>query len=169
MKSLFVVVIMLIAATISTAITKCDNVGEQFPSEDGCNKCICGEDHVLNCTHEDCLSKQECIPGARVTDGHGCNRCTCLANGKLAVCTLKRCPRSQWCKAGDILPAGDGCNNNCTCVRDGVTGSCTLHQCCKPGSVVPKGDGCNTCTCDSSGTFGFCTRRDCFSLDALVM
>lgn len=92
------------------AVKKCVP-GESFPSEDGCNNCVCTKDGFPACTEMACLvhsrsrrspnnelPKSEIAPGApgfsctpKQSFKYQCNTCICGDDGKLAACTFKFC------------------------------------------------------------------------------
>uniref|UniRef100_A0A336LYS6 CSON010969 protein n=1 Tax=Culicoides sonorensis TaxID=179676 RepID=A0A336LYS6_CULSO len=126
---------------------------------DGCNMCTCKEDGTTaECTQTACADEHHkvkrspvnndpaspdfsCQPGTSFKHADGCNDCTCAANGKLAICTLKLCP-GTFDKPRRDPYAPD------------------FH--CTPGSTfVNPADGCNMCTCKEDGTTAGCTQTAC--------
>ncbi|EYF03285.1 hypothetical protein [Chondromyces apiculatus] len=120
------------------------NVGDSFPSDDGCNTCTCTESGIA-CTEAACAPITCDTPAGPVPVGtsfpadDGCNTCSCaqLEDGSTTVaCTLMACGpactyNGETYTTGETFNAGDGCNT-CTCGEDGNVG-CTEMACvCDP-------------------------------------
>jgi len=112
------------------------DVGDSFPSLDGCNTCSCNGDGQVACTAKACVvtctyDGQVHQVGDTFPSTDGCNTCTCGDAGAIA-CTEMACVT--------------------TCTYDGET-----HQ---VGDTFPATDGCNTCSCGPDGAVG-CTKIGC--------
>lgn len=94
--------------------------GDSVPSPDGCNTCGCNPDGSITCT------AMYCDTDAGVGGG-ACTAAFCDADagsgGSSATCTWN----GVVYKAGDSIPAGDGCNT-CGCNPDGTV-ACTAMAC----------------------------------------
>lgn len=157
------------------AKTTCDyggksyEVGERYPSTDGCNECTCGADGQSECTLRGCLSNTCEYGGTTYAEGEnfpasdGCNTCVC-ADGNVA-CTDIACEAGCEHK-GKHYALGqtfnDGCAG-CACTPDGVVcdailcdpgepgDGCTFGDASFPvGSGVICPDGCNSCGCNET-------------------
>ena len=123
------------------------NVGDWFPSLDGCNKCTCTDIGIM-CTVNAC-------PAPPPPPSPGCD-----VDGK-------------WFAAGDRFGAPDNCNT-CSCGPDGQV-ACTEMACVDPtpppvgksclvyGKEIESGtyyvDGCNECACTDGEVS--CTKKGC--------
>lgn len=148
-------------------------VGDSFPSNDGCNTCSCTEQGVacteMACEGPMCIQDgQFYLPGESVPSGDSCNSCFCMDDGSVA-CTGIACDicdyNGQVYTAGQSFPSTDGCNT-CTCMQGGMV-ACTEMACVgctyngqtyQPGESFP--DACNTCTCMPDGSVA-CTDMAC--------
>ena len=64
-------------------------VGESFPSSDGCNQCFCGEDGAVGCTERACLDTCGGLTGASCRDGQYCSfapEAQCGAADQTGIC-----------------------------------------------------------------------------------
>ncbi|CAC5406731.1 unnamed protein product [Mytilus coruscus] len=131
------------------------NVGENWPTTDGCNTCSCHSGKLvvrMTCTENDCDSgkrssvyqrgfhckyeEKQFNVGESWTASDGCNTCICHAGDLLVrmTCTEKACA---------------------------VGGQCTYHgKAYKVGDSFPSIDKCNTCFCEADGSVP-CTERFC--------
>nr|QHB21527.1 venom pacifastin Pr22a [Platymeris rhadamanthus] len=119
-----------------TTANKCDLVGKEYLTNDGCTKCRCSEDKVRVCTNV-CFPPRgpECVPGTKVPVGDGCNTCSCTATGEFGPCTSNVCPRSNTeCTPGAVVLSSDGCNR-CRCSIYGTILGCT-RMACFPGMKI---------------------------------
>ncbi|MCA9520158.1 MAG: hypothetical protein KC609_04275 [Myxococcales bacterium] len=71
------------------------NVGDKFPSSDGCNTCVCDEKGNIACTEMACVAVCNYegtiyYSGDSWKASDGCNTCSCTDNG-LVACTKKLC------------------------------------------------------------------------------
>lgn len=152
------------------------DVGDSFPSTDGCNTCSCQDDGSVACTERAC-APDGCEYGNAHYDvgdsfdaSDGCNRCRCTGDGDVA-CTRRACGgcdyEGEHHQVGDSFTASDGCNS-CSCEPDGQV-VCTLKLCAgceyggrhhEVGDSFPADDGCNTCTCQEDGS-AVCTKIGC--------
>ncbi|XP_064614346.1 kielin/chordin-like protein isoform X2 [Liolophura sinensis] len=130
------------------------NVGDDFPSSDGCNTCTCSASGFPICTLRACLPPNQCT----------------AENGKTY-------------NVGDTFPASDGCNT-CTCTESGVPVCtlkachvCPLYKCkaCTTGYVIDE-NGCQTCQCKDPTCEGvtcakgsFCSNSYCCPDEVKVM
>ena len=127
-------------------------VGEGFPSADGCNSCSCTNDGQVACTLVACPPVKSCTfkgtkfpVGATFPAGDGCDFCSCTKDGQV-VCTHSACaPRDSCTYDGKkypvdaSFPSSDGCNT-CQCTAYGVT--CTDRVCPIPNNTCVRG-GCS--------------------------
>jgi hypothetical protein len=126
-------------------------LGDWFPSLDGCNKCTCTNNGIM-CTVQVCApppppppapgcewSGKKIEPGTSFSDG--CNTCSCGPDGQLA-CTARACPpppekgcevNGKWMASGTSY--NDGCNT-CSCGADGQV-TCT-EKACEPLPLPPE-------------------------------
>lgn len=134
-------------------------LGDWFPSLDGCNKCTCTDVGIM-CTVLACGAPPVEPPPVTPPPSKGC-----LVDGK-------------WLEPGTRFGAKDNCNT-CTCGADGQV-ACTEMGCVEPpsppvmpppnkgcdfsGKWIPSGtsfsDGCNSCSCGPNGEIA-CTDRFC--------
>jgi hypothetical protein len=137
--------------------------GEGFVASNSmCDKCLCRDDGVVECTRYGCPSsdagtmapptKGTCYYlgktfqiGEGFDRGDNCNKCTCAADGVIE-CSSNSCMAPPGCPIGPtLIPTGksitcpDGCNT-CTCNQKNVLESTEIA--CDPLPVIPK--------CDSS-------------------
>jgi len=138
---------------------KAYQVGESFPSQDGCNTCYCGSNGLIACTLVACLNDAS----PRIADGSaladlnpdGSTQQSCTYNGKTYPFNV-------------TFMATDGCNE-CWCAGNPPSAMCTLVRCSEDAAVLglevsvgtcsyggkqypsgasfPATDGCNTCDC----------------------
>jgi hypothetical protein len=157
------------------------NVGQSFPSPDGCNQCTCAADGAY-CTERACAGDAGlCIydgktykPGDSFPSTDGCNSCGCSADG-LVACTKKACAldcsATASCKGprpgAPNIQCADGTVGGPVCADIGGACGWTMRSCeCKDanGGVHKAGetwdDGCNSCSCDQQG-YAMCTARAC--------
>ena len=158
------------------------DVGETFPSSDGCNTCECTADGGVACTEMACAPVDGCVApdgtvhdvGASFPSSDGCNSCYCEADGSI-LCTERGCGPDDGCAydgerhpVGASFPSTDGCNT-CFCDEDGQV-SCTEMACaCDPELACDQaltcfGDllyptGCGPANCDAP--IGPCEEPAC--------
>ncbi len=148
------------------------DVGDEVPSQDGCNTCTCTEEGGLACTEMYCPPGGGCTgddgtqyeAGQSFPSPDGCNTCSCSPDGEIA-CTAMGCdPDPGGCNyggdnfaVGESFPSTDGCNT-CSCSADGQVGCTEIACACDPtlvcdaaitcfgGLLYPTG--CGPANCD---------------------
>lgn len=133
------------SACEGTVVTTCTvdgktyQVGDSFPSPDGCNTCTCAENGSAMCTAMACVvtcdyGGKTYMAGETFPATDGCNTCTCGDDGAVA-CTEKACATCVYAgktyEPGESFPALDGCNT-CTCGEDGAVGCTKIACACDP-------------------------------------
>ena len=115
-------------------------IGDSFPSDDGCNTCSCGQDAQVACTTRACA--KTCIydgverqPGTTFPSTDGCNTCSCGADGQVA-CTEIAC--ADTCSAEHDCPEGSG-----MCYRPGQDVGCGICQSPPEGATCDSDGACN--------------------------
>lgn len=113
------------------------NVGDKFPSSDGCNTCFCSDDGTVACTEKACIATCNYegtiyYSGDSWKASDGCNTCSCGDTGLIA-CTKKLC-----------LPACDPKNEpNRKYVGTSVEQCAVIKFFCEPGTSYFANDcGC---------------------------
>jgi hypothetical protein len=161
---------------------KSHEIGDLFPSSDGCNMCGCEAGGAVTCTEKGCSAEEGCDDdgvrrdeGERWTADGGCRSCVCTTNGTITCSVAQDCGGGcdyggQRYAEGASFPSGDGCNT-CNCLASGEV-SCTERACagsCEyDNQLIPVGmtfkatDGCNECTCVADRMLK-CTTRSCTS------
>ena len=159
---------------------KTHEVGDLFPSSDGCNMCGCESGGEVVCTNRACSSEDGCDDdgvirdeGERWSAAGGCSSCVCSSSGTITCSMTGDCEATcsyggKRFEPGDSFPAVDGCNT-CSCDESGEVG-CTQVACggsCEyAGESFPVGssfkatDGCNECTCAGDRSVK-CTTDSC--------
>jgi hypothetical protein len=109
-------------------------IGDSFPSTDGCNTCTCGENGAVGCTQMGCVAICEyndvVYQQGDTFMENGC-LCSCGADGQVS-CNEEGCDTfceygGKYYSSGNSFEASDGCNT-CTCGEDGNV-FCTEMAC----------------------------------------
>ena len=155
--------------SINVEFDSCENKGETLsvgavvPSADGCGKCTCNPDGMMECDDTPCCIAPD---GSTFSAGtvwtDGCTTCECGADGSFG------CGPSSLCNCGEPTPPCEevmGCTGTPTC--DDLGGWACTYDCidtCDP-TIIPICESAPECFtdvyCDEETNTWFCGPTTC--------